>query len=201
MGSLQVTVLLLMALAGPAAAQTAKGSGAHARVPATVVVVNQLQRGVTVWINGEMKGRVQSAGRAEFHRIPAGQISLQAGAAGSAGPVASEERAIASGETFTWTLFPVLAWEEEKGTGTLVLTNALERDVDISLNGDPAGRLGPGATRAYPRVVVGDVLVSARGADGSVLEERQLSVVMGGIARWEIESREDASATRAEAGN
>jgi hypothetical protein len=201
MKGVKTLFVLLAALAGPAAAQTGKGSGADARFPATVVVLNQLEGPVTIWINGEMKGRVEPAGRMEFHRIPAGQISLQAGAAGSAGPVASEERAIASGETFTWTLFPVLSWGEEKGTGTLVLTNALERDVDVALNGNPAGRLGPGATRAYPRVVAGEVVVSARGADGDVLEEHRLSVTMGGIARWKIGSREDASATRAEAGS
>jgi hypothetical protein len=190
-----VIFLLLLVLAVPVRAQTPKGSAGESRTPATVVVENRLDRGVAVWINGEMKGRVEPAGQARFPGVPAGMMSIQAGVTGSAGPVAGEERALEPGETFTWTLYPVLYWQEEKGTGTLVLENVLGREVDVFLNGDPAGRLGAGATRAYPRVVVGQVEVSARNAEGQVLEERTLAVTAGRISRWEIGSKAETKSS------
>jgi hypothetical protein len=199
---LRITVLLFVAaLSSPAAAQSAKGSGGESKAPATVVVVNRLERAVTIWIGDEMKGRVESSGEARFSGIPAGQVSLKAGAVGSAGPVAGEERSLGSGETFTWTLYPVLTWGEEKQTGTLVVRNMLDREVEVSFGGSPAGRLGPGATRAYPRVVAGDVVVSAQDDDGNVVGERDLSIVPGSIARWDIGGKEDGAAPRADAEN
>jgi hypothetical protein len=198
---LRVAIVLLVALGSAAAAQSAKGSGGEPKAPATVVVVNRLERAVTIWIGGEMKGRVEPAGEARFSGIPAGPVSLQAGAAGSAGPVAGEERSLGSGETFTWTLYPVLSWEEKKGTGTLVVTNKLDHEVEVSFGGSPAGRLGPGATRAYPRVVAGDVKVSAADSDGNVVGTRDLSVMAGAIARWEIGTDAEAAAPRGGARN
>ncbi len=198
---IELLFLFMAAAAAPAVAQTPKGSDGDSKAPATVVVVNRLERAVTVWIDGEMKGYVPPAGQAGFYGIRAGRVSLQAGATGSAGPVAGEDRSLAPGETFTWTLYPVLSWEEKKGTGTLVLTNTLAREVEVSFGGSPAGRLGPGAMRAYPRVVAGEVTVSVHDADGNVVAERNLSVVPGNIARWEIGSDGDGSAPRADAPN
>ena len=198
---LNVAVFLVVALASPALAQSAKGSGGESKAPATVVVQNRLERAVTIWIGGEMKGRVEPSGEARFSGIPAGEINLQAGAAGSAGPVAGEARTLGPGETFTWTLYPVLSWEEKKGTGTLVVTNKLDHEVEVSFGGSPAGRLGPGATRAYPRVVAGDVTVSAADSEGNLVGTRDLSVAPGAIARWEIGADAEASAPRTGAGN
>jgi len=41
-------------------------------------------------------------------------------------------------------------------------------------------------TRAYPRIVAGDVTVKAVDAEGKVVEERTLSVAPHRLARWEI---------------
>jgi hypothetical protein len=184
--SFAVALLFLAAASGPAAAQTPRGGDGGGRAPASVMVVNELEQGVTVWINGELKGRVEPSGRARFDGVPSGPVSLKAGAEGSAGPVAGEERTLEPGETFTWTVYPVLSWGEEKGTGTLVLENGLDGEVEVLLNGEPAGVLTPGATRAYPRVVAGEVEVVARVPGGETVQERAVPVVAGNIARWEI---------------
>ena len=201
MKRLTVAILLAAALASPLAAQSAKGSGGESKVPASVVVVNRLERAVTIWIGGEMKGRVEAGGSATFPGISPGEVSLQAGAAGSAGPVAGEECSLDPGETFTWTLYPVLTWEESKGTGTLVVTNKLDRSVDVSFGEHPAGRLEPGATRAYPRVVAGDMTVSAADTEGNVVGTRDLSVAPGTIARWDIGGDAEGAGPRAPSGN
>jgi hypothetical protein len=198
--ALYIALLLVAALALPAAGQEAKGSGRDSRNPATVVVANRLNQGVSVWIDGEMKGRVEPSKEARFDRVAPGKVSLQAAALGSAGPVAGEERDLAPGETFTWTLYPVLSWGEEKGTGTVVLENGLDHDVEVTLGGSPAGSLAPGATRAYPRVVAGNVDVSARDAAGGAAEQRTLTVLPGNIARWEI-GKGDREVGQAEAGS
>ncbi|MBA2565241.1 MAG: hypothetical protein H0V09_07430 [Gemmatimonadetes bacterium] len=172
-------------LASSAGAQEGKGSDTP-RGPGYVVVVNGLERGVTVWINGELKGHLGPGAEARFDRIPAGPVRLQAGGVGAGGPVASEERTLAPSETFTWRLYPVLAWEEEKGTGTLVVRNASADEVSVYFGDHEAGQLAPGASRAYPRLVVGEVDVSARNARGEIVDEREIAVGRGSVARWEI---------------
>lgn len=184
---------LLVILQVTASAQIAKG-GEGGEGPASVVVVNQLDRGVTVWINGELKGEVEPFGEERFVNIPSGNVSLEAGAMGSAGPVAAEERSLSPGQTFTWTLYPLLSWEEERGVGTMVVSNALDREIELSIGGREAGSLAPGASRAFPRIVAGEVEVSARQSDGRVLEARSLIVTPGKIARWEVGRREPEQA-------
>ncbi|MFN2432546.1 MAG: hypothetical protein ABR599_06980 [Gemmatimonadota bacterium] len=187
------TAVLLLLAAAPAAAQEGKGGNAGDG-PGAVVVVNRLERDVSVWINGERKGSVEPGDEVQFDGVPAGRVDVQAGVMGSGGPVASEERALAPGETFTWTLYPLLSFDEEKGTGTVVVKNGLEQPVDVFLGENPAGTLAPGASRAYARVVAGEVRAVARNPEGEMLGERKLEIAPGGLARWEIGSQPEKKA-------
>ena len=99
--------------------------------------------------------------------------------------MASEQRQLDAGETFTWTLYPVPVAGEEKGTGTIVLQNALEREVEVYLGETTVGSLAPGATRAMARIVAGEVTAVAREGE-EVLAERRLAVEPGQVTRWEI---------------
>ena len=169
----------------PARAQDGKG-GARPAASGVVVVDNRLQRDVTLWVNGRPEGRCASGERCEIRRVPAGPLQLKAAAAEAQGPVASESRTLEPGGTFTWTLYPLLEWGEEKGTGAVVLVNRLDRPVAVFFGERPAGTLDPGATRAYPRVVAGEVEIRVQEADGRDVTSRTLSLRAGTFERWEI---------------
>jgi hypothetical protein len=176
----------------PARAQDGKG-GARPGAAGSVVVDNRLQRDVSLWVNGRHEGRCGSGETCEIPRVPAGPLQLKATAAEAQGPVASESRTLEPGGTFTWTLYPLLEWGEEKGTGTVVLVNRLDRPVAVSFGERPAGTLEPGATRAYPRVVAGDVEIRVRDADDREVTSRTLSLRAGTFERWEIGAPERTS--------
>ena len=179
--------LVALALVCPSVAvraQDAKG-GAAGKGHGTVLVDNRLERDVTLWVNGLSEGRCAAAETCELRRIPAGALQLKA-STGSQGPVASASLALDEGETFTWTLYPLLEWGEEKGTGTIVLVNRLDQPVTVLFGENPAGTLPPGATRAYPRVVAGKVDVRVRDGEGGDVADRTLEVQPGTLRRWEI---------------
>jgi hypothetical protein len=180
-----LALCLLIAAIAPALGQEARGSEAG-EGPGKVVVLNSLERAVTIWINGQLKGKVAAGDDATFGRVPSGRLRLQAGGVGAGGPVAFEERVLAPGETFKWTLYPVLSMGEEKGTGTLVLVNSLSESVEIRVADRPAGSLAPRGSRAYPRIVSGQVQVEARNANGETLAQQTLDVKTGKISRWVI---------------
>jgi hypothetical protein len=186
---LGIALCLTALTAAPLLSQDAARGSEGGEGPGSVVVVNTLERVVSVWINGDLEGHVEPGDEVRFPNVPSGRLRLQAGGVGSGGPVAMEQRTLAPGETFTWTLYPVVAMGEEKGAGTVVLLNALAEVVDVQLGGRPAGSLAPGARRAYPRVVVGEVKCEARSVAGETLAEHTLEVRSGRIARWTIGGR------------
>lgn len=172
------------ALAGTVLAAPARG---QADSLGAVVVVNQLDREFLIWINGEPRGLVPAEGRATFDHVDPGTLSLLASGVGSEGIVAGEKRALAPGQSFEWTLYPQIRLGEEKGTAMLVLTNGLDQEVDVSLGGNEAGRLGPGARRTYPAIVAGDVTAKVMDLEGRVLKRFALTIMPGETMRWTIE--------------
>lgn len=176
--SILVLHVLLMA-AAPALAQDATSS-------ASVIVVNQLERDFLVWINGEPRGLVEGGARRAFDGVEPGPLSLLASGVGTEGIVASEKRGLAAGQAFEWTLYPDVRLGEEKGTATLVLRNALDREVAIELGGNPAGTLAPGGSRTVMGLVAGDVTTVVSDLEGRELQRFPLSIIAGEIMSWTI---------------
>jgi len=155
--------------------------------PATVEVVNDVERDMLIWVNGDPRIVVGGFERATIPDIPPGPVSLLASGQGIEGVVASERRVLASGETFTWMLYPVVVFGEEKGTGIVVITNDLDETVDVVLGGNVIARLAPGASRTTRRVVAGETMLAARNLEGDRLLEREVVVIPGEIVRWSLE--------------
>lgn len=171
---------LLAALAAAALIHPAMASAQ----PATIVVENQLDRSLLVWIDGDLEGVVPANGQARFEGLDTGRVSLLAGDA--RGIVASESTALSGGEVFSWTLFPVAVLGEEQGTGVVVIENDLDHVVEVRLGGNLFGRLAPGAIRVEPRIVAGNVIAIASSDTRGVVAERTLTIVPGEIIRWRI---------------
>jgi hypothetical protein len=171
------SVAAMFLLAIPARAQEEVGR---------VVVKNLLDRDLLVWINGEPRGIAQAGGETEFDDVQPGTLSLLASAPAAEGIVASEKRDFAPGRTFVWTIYPIVIPGEEKGTTVLVVRNRLDREIDLELAGNAAGRLGPGAARTYPRIASGDVTARVRDAEGRVLYEFSLSLLEGETMVWNV---------------
>jgi hypothetical protein len=157
---------------------------AAAAQPATIVVENQLDRSLLVWIDGDLEGVVPANGVARFEGRDTGRVSLLAG--DSRGIVASEKTTLSGGETFTWTLFPVAVFGEERGTGVVVVENDLDHAVEVRLGGNLFGRLAPGAVRVEPRIVAGNLVAVASSDTRGVVAEKTLTIVPGEIVRWRI---------------
>lgn len=153
---------------------------------ATVEVDNQLDRELLVWINGEPRGIAPANGQVSFEGLPDGPVILLASGLDRDGIEASERRILASGETFTWTLYPIPVLGEERGTGILVVTNELEVPVQIMAGGGILGWVSPSGTRSFPNLVAGTAPVEARDAEQDLLEKTDVRIEDGGIARWVI---------------
>jgi hypothetical protein len=174
-----------LALVPCVAADAQDGKGGAPRAAGQVVVQNRLEREVSLWVNGRTEGRCAAGEVCRLPGVPAGALRLKA-ATDAQGPVASESLVLDAGETFTWTLYPLLEWGEEKGTGTVVLVNRLRDPVTVLIGGNPAGTLRPEGTRAYPRVVAGEVEIRVQDPEGREVAARTVELRAGTLERWEI---------------
>lgn len=154
--------------------------------PERVQVVNQLDRDVLVWVNGDPRVFVGPNATGSTTDVPEGPVLLQATCPKTGELLATERTSMAPGETFTWTLYPVGVVGEEQGTGVVVVENGLDRSVEVRLGGNLYGWIAPGAVRVEPRIVAGTVTATATDDAGTVLAERTLTVAPGEIVRWRI---------------
>jgi hypothetical protein len=69
----------------------------------------------------------------------------------------------------------------------VILTNGLDRVIEISLGGETSAVLAPLATRVLPQVVAGTVEAVATAPDGTVLDTETLMIVDGEVTRWRVE--------------
>lgn len=154
--------------------------------PESVVVVNETDREALVWVDGVPRDVVPPDAHAPLAGVPEGAITLMATDAVTGRVLATESTVLSTGEEFTWTLYPIRVIGEEKGTGTVVLENALGVTVEVTLGGNEVAVLLPGATRVLPRVVAGDVVARAVEPGGSVVAEKTLTIAAGTVSRWTI---------------
>ena len=175
--------LLALAVLGLGALSIPRAAWGQA---ATVEVENQLDREMMVWVNGEPRGVAPANGSVVFDDVPEGPVTLLASGVDRTGVEASERRVLASGETFTWTLYPIPVLGEEKGTGMLVVINELDKPVQIVVGGAMLGWVSPAGSRSFPRLVAGDVPVEALDAEQDLVEKADLTIEDGEIERWVI---------------
>jgi len=154
--------------------------------PATAVIVNDLDRDVLIWIEGEPRMWATAFDRVVIDSVPPGSITLLASGQGLEGVVASEQRVVAPGERFRWALHPVAAFDESRGTSLLVIRNGLDETVDVILEGKVFGRLAPGSSRTIRRVGSGEATLAARDIEGHRVYEREIVLVPDEITRWTI---------------
>lgn len=156
--------------------------------PATLEVVNDQERPMLIWIEGEPREVVDAYDRIVIGGVPPGTVSLLASEEGIRDVVASERRHVEPGERFTWTIHPAAVFDETRGAGMLVITNELDQTVDVILAGDVLARLAPESRRTLQRVPAGDATLIARDRRGNRVYEREIVVVPGEITRWAIGS-------------
>jgi hypothetical protein len=173
-------VVLLAAWLLPAAVQAQDPDSG------VVVVRNELDRDLLVWINGEPRGLAESESEARFEGVPAGILSLLVSAPGAEGIVASERRTMTPGRTFLWTIYPIPVEGEEKGSTVLVVHNDLDRSVRVELAGNVAGWIEAGAVRTFPRVASGDVTARVEDEMGSVIHAFALTLIPRETMVWRI---------------
>ena len=161
--------------------------GAFGQMPETIVVNNALDRPVLVWVDGVPAEVVPAAGEKAIGDAPEGAVTLMATDVSSGSIIATEHTALSEGETFHWTLYLVPVPGEEAGAGTVILTNGLDRVIEISLGGETSAVLAPLATRVLPRVVAGTVEAIATAPDGTVLDTETLMIVDGEVTRWRVQ--------------
>ena len=161
--------------------------GAFGQAPETIVVNNALDRPVLVWVDGVPAEVVPPAAEKAIGDAPEGAVTLMATDVSSGTILATEHTALSEGETFRWTLYLVPIPGEEMGSGTVVLTNALDRLVEVSLGGQTSAVLAPMATRVLPRVVAGTIQAVAAAPDGTVLATETLTIVDGEVTLWRVE--------------
>ena len=126
---------------------TAVVSGrAAAQSPETIVVNNALDRPVLIWVDGLPTEVVPAAAEKVIGDAPEGVVTLMATDVSSGTIIATEHTTLSEGEKFTWTLYLVPVPGEEAGLGTVVLTNDLDRVIEVSLGGHRSAVLMPGAT-------------------------------------------------------
>lgn len=171
--------LLVVALTGSIPA-------AWAQVPERIEVVNQLDRDVLVWVNGDPRVYVGPNATGSTGDLPEGPVTLLATCPATGELLATERTALAEGETFSWTLYPVSVAGEEQGTGIVVLMNGLDRTIHVDLGGNHVATLAPGASRVLPRVVTGTVTATARDLPGTELARTTLTIPDGEITRWVV---------------
>lgn len=158
----------------------------HAQRPENVLVVNDTDRDVRVWVGGVPREVVSADTEVRLADVPEGAVTLMATDAATGEILATQHTSLAPGEAFTWTLYPIALVGEEKGAGTVVLDNRLDVAVEVTLAGNEVAVLTPGATRVLPRIVAGDAVARATEPGGSVVAEETLTILDGGIVRWEI---------------
>lgn len=172
------TALLLIALAV---------SRAYGQASETIVVTNALDRPVLIWVDGVPAEVVPAAEEKVIGDAPGGAVTLMATDVSSGSIIATEHTALSEGETFNWTLYLVPVPGEEMGSGTVVLTNGLDRVVEVSLGNQKSAVLAPLATRVLPRIVAGTVEAVATAPDGTVLATETLMIVDGEVTLWRVE--------------
>lgn len=161
-------------------------SSALAQPEETIEVVNQTDHEVTAWIGGAPAGVVPARSRLEIAGAPRGPVTILATDRETGALLATESTVLAEGERFTWTLEPIIFVGEEKGTGLVQLVNNLDCAAAVTLGGNSAGELSPGATRVLPRVVAGTVTARAVCPDGERVIEESLTIEPGETTIWRI---------------
>jgi hypothetical protein len=161
---------------------------ASGQAPETIVVNNALDRPVLVWVDGVPAEVVPAAAEKAIGDAPEGVVTLMATDVSTGNVIATEHTNLSEGETFTWTLYLVPIVGEAMGSGTVVLTNGLDRVVEVSLGGQRSAVLAPRATRVLPRVVAGTVDAVAAAPDGTVLATETLTIVDGEVTTWRVGS-------------
>lgn len=151
-----------------------------------IVVFNGTDRDVLVWLDGVPREVAVPGGEARFAG-PEGAVTLMATDPSTGAVLATQHTGLAPGEAFTWTLYPVPVVGEERGVGTVVLSNHLAVTVDVSLGGNEVATLPPYSTRVLPRVVTGEVVARATAPSGETVAEETVSIAAGAITRWTIE--------------
>ena len=159
---------------------------ARAQRPERIEIVNELDRPVLVWIDGDPRLVVDANSTSSTTDVPEGIVLLQATTTTSGTLLATERTSISPGETFTWTLYPVAIVGEERGTGVVVIENDLDHVVEVRLGDNLFGFLAPGAVRVEPRIVAGNVIAVASSDTRGVVAERTLTIEPGEIVRWRI---------------
>ena len=69
-----------------------------------------------------------------------------------------------------------------------MLTNGLDRVIEVTLGGHTTAVLMPGASRVLPRIVAGAVEAVAVAPDGTRLASQTLVVADGEVTRWHVGS-------------
>jgi hypothetical protein len=154
--------------------------------PERIEVVNELDRDVLVWVNGDPRVYVTAGSTGSTADLPEGPVTLLATCPLTDELLATQRTALADGELFTWTLYPVPVAGEEQGTGIVVLLNGLDTVVEVDLGGALVATLAPGASRVLPRVVAGSANATARDPAGAVVAETTITIPDGDITRWVI---------------
>lgn len=178
--------LTSLALALALTALAAGFSPPSARAQATVEVENLLERDVQVWIDGDARGIVAAKARERFAGVEPGRTTLMATAVGGAGVVASERRVLAPAQDFTWRIYPVVTYGEDREYGMLIVRNERDGPVTLLVGSVEAGTIAAGGIRGFPRLAVGNVPAVALDQDGREIEVEELSIEPDETTRWTI---------------
>jgi hypothetical protein len=182
---------LLAVVVGLVGAGPAGGCAPAARpatVPNTAVleVANRTQRPQDIYLDGQRLGRVAPGERARFRALPARTTRLRAQPP-EGGVTAQAEAALARDTATEWVIVGEgVLLPEPPRLGSIALTNALARDVDVFLDDVRVATLFAGEHRVLPDVAAGaHALEAVSPAEGRRVR-RTLDVLPDTITPWTI---------------
>lgn len=159
-----------------------------ATVPSSAIleVANRTPRPQDIYVDGQRIGRVAPGARARFRALPARDVSLRAQPP-EGGVTAETQARLAADTAAVWEVTagdaPLAA---PAGLGSLALTNALARDIEVSIDGVRVATLFVDERRLVPDVAAGPHAVEAVALVDGRRVRRTLDILPDTVTPWTI---------------